>query len=176
MTHRPRAHGSALLLVALLAGAALAEDTSTPREAGATSSRLDVESESADFDQSAGTITFIGNVVATRGETRLTGERLHAYQQDEELERAELEGEPGTFHHVDDEGETVEGEARRIVYQPAAGRLDLYDNAHVVRGRETFSGDHIRYYLDEERISAAGEGSGRVRTTLYPEREEDEGE
>jgi lipopolysaccharide export system protein LptA len=168
--------GPALLLAMLLAGTALAEEASTPSAEDTPTPRLDVESDSADFDQTAGTITFIGNVVATRGETRLTGERLHAFQRNDELERAELEGEPGTFHHVDDEGETVEGEARRIVYQPAVGRLDLYDNAHVVRGRETFSGDHIRYYLDEERISAAGEGSGRVRTTLYPEREEDERE
>lgn len=176
MTPATRARAAALLVATLLTGAALAEDDAATRAADEPPSRLDVESDSADFDQTAGTITFIGNVVATRGETRLTGERLHAYQRDEELERAELEGEPGTFHHVDDEGETVEGEARRIVYQPAAGRLDLYDNAHVVRGRETFSGDHIRYYLDEERISAAGEGTSRVRTTLYPEREEDEDE
>ncbi len=163
----PRARLPLLLLAGLLAGGAGAAEAQE---------RLDVESDSAEFDQAAGTATFIGNVVATRGETRLTGERLHAHQDASGLEYAELEGDPGTVRHVSPEGERVEGEARRIVYRPADGRLDLHGDARVVRGRETFSGDHIRYLLDDDRITAEGEGPGRVRTTLFPEREEDERE
>ncbi|MGM0412846.1 MAG: lipopolysaccharide transport periplasmic protein LptA [Pseudomonadota bacterium] len=160
----------ALLLLAALATPLAAQE-------------LDVVSDEASLDQGQGVAVFEGDVEATRGTTRLTGDWMRVEQVEGEAEdgegdglrRLELEGGPARLFHTSEEGEELRGRARRIVYRADVERLDLHGDAVLERGQDRFSGDHIRYFLETDRVEGrGGEEGGRVRTTLFPE-EEDEG-
>ncbi|SFD25835.1 lipopolysaccharide export system protein LptA [Thiohalospira halophila DSM 15071] len=166
---------SANRLLALLLLTALA----TPLAA----QELDVVSDEASLDQGEGVATFRGDVEATRGKTRLTGawmrvEQVPSAERDGEetgLRRLELEGDPARLFHTSEEGEELRGRARRIVYRAGPERLDLHGDAVLERGQDRFAGDHIRYFLETDRVEGrGGDQGGRVRTTLFPEGNGDE--
>jgi lipopolysaccharide export system protein LptA len=139
---------------------------------------LDVVSDEASLDQGQGVAVFEGEVEATRGITRLTGDWMRVEQGAREadtgeadgLRRLELEGGPARLFHTSEEGEELRGHARRIVYRADVERLDLHGDAVLERGQDRFAGDHIRYFLATDRVEGrGGEEGGRVRTTLFPE-------
>ncbi|MFP4131941.1 lipopolysaccharide transport periplasmic protein LptA [Thiohalospira sp.] len=146
---------------------------------------LDVVSDEASLDQGEGVAIFEGEVEATRGSTRLTGDWMRVEQEeaeeseegDPEVRRLEVEGDPARLFHTSEEGEELRGRADRIVYRESSERLDLHGDALLERGQDRFTGDHIRYFLATDRVEGrGGKDDGRVRTTLFPEDNGEEGE
>jgi len=96
-----------------------------------------------------GTASFEGSVVLTRGELRLTCERLRVRYaaRGGQVERIEAEG------RVRIQQGARSGEAERVVYEQATRRVAL-EGAPVLReGSDEMRGTRILWWLDEDRVA-----------------------
>lgn len=133
-----------------------------------------LDADTAEIDQSTGVSVYTGNVVLTRGERELRGDRMTVHTDGQRnLSRIEVSGSPAAFVRPQStEGPAVRGEAPRIEYYAAGPeRVVLLDGGTVVRGTDRFSGETIRYDVEADVVDARGGGSdgNRVRITLFPE-------
>ena len=156
------------LLLALLAGSALAEqaDSSKPTQ---------IEANKMSADDARRTNVFEGNVVVTRGTLRIQADRIVVRQDKEGNQYATATGNPVRFRQRQDakppekEGAWMEGEARRIELDDKAGRVELFESARVNRGGDEVAGDYILVDQKSDFFTVTpGKGEGRVRATIQP--------
>lgn len=128
-------------------------DTSQPVEISADEFRL---------DQTAGTATFLGNVLVIQGDMRLAAERLTAEYRDDEGTRriVRLLASGGVTVVAGDET----AEAADAVHEVDSGSLRLQGDVMLTQGPAFLSGDALVVDLR----SGAGTMSGRVRTLFQP--------
>ncbi len=123
-----------------------------------------VEANKMEYERN--TITYIGNVKATRGQALLKADRLIVYL-DENKKASKIEA-VGNVSYV--EG-IRKGRADRAQYDLKSETLILLGNAKVEEGTNFVEGDEIVYYKREDRAIAIGKNS-RVRS-LYVEEKDD---
>jgi len=160
--------GSALrrvcLALVLTAGASVA----------ASQERITLDADSAELDQATGVSVYVGNVVLTRGDREVTGDRMTVHTTaGQQLAFVVVTGAPATFSRPASTGvEAVRGEAPRIEYHASGPeRLLLEGGGTVLRGRDEFSGEIISYDVERDLVEARGDADTgrRVRITLFPE-------
>src|SRR5690349_6245748 len=119
-----------LLLCALLAMGgvwALKTDKNQP---------INVRADHGDFkndpdNNSNGTGIYTGNVVITQGSIRLTADRAELHVVDNELDTADVTGNPATFQQRPDDGQVVDGSAQEITYSASKDEIVLLTNARL---------------------------------------------
>ncbi len=134
--------------------------------------RLEMSSES-------GISTYEGNVEMRQGSMRLRADSLQLQSSGTTLQAARARGKPATLERTDPQtGEQLKANAAHIEYRISDGVLELKDGAHLWRGKDEFSGDHITYELDNQVVRASGQKNGkedgRVRVILQPGKEKNE--
>ena len=168
-------------LLASVAASALSTDKEQP---------IEIEADFAEIDDRAGVAIYKGDVVATQGSIRLTGDTLTIrFTDDDELNEVLLEGEPARFRQrPDDRDVDTIGEARRIEYHSLDESLLLIENAKVTQGGKLFLGHRIDYdtkrnvlrarKADQGETMPSGEqvapDAGRIRMILPPEKKQEE--
>jgi len=141
-----------------------------------------LEADRAEVDNRTGTSIYRGNVVLTRDDARITGDIMWVYTNDErELQRIEVEGEPATYRQEPDaeDEELIEAEAPRMEYYAnGPERVHLLRGGRLWQGTNEVRGETITYFVASERIEASkGEqGDDRIQVTVFPEREEEQDE
>lgn len=116
-----------------------------------------------------GTSVYTGDVVIDQGSLHATGNKATLYLEDGELVRAILEGAPATFRERDEQGNLVEGEARKADYLTSQGEVILTGEAWLTRSGDDIRSERITYNLKNEVIEAGDDsGSSRVEMTLQP--------
>lgn len=151
-----------ILLATLLPSLAigLPEDRNKP---------IQLEADSAQFDQNSGISTYQGNVIVTQGTMRLTADVARIYIQNGEFRRMEAEGKPTTFRYQPSAGkEPINGQGRRIEYDVNAAKVIVSDNARFTQGKDVFTGDRVEYNLSNDLVTANSREGNRVRITIQP--------
>ncbi|MGH8657851.1 MAG: lipopolysaccharide transport periplasmic protein LptA [Gammaproteobacteria bacterium] len=138
----------------LLAGIIMAADgyaLSTDRE-----QPIELEADFGEIDDQAQVTTYRGNVVATQGSMRFTGDTLTIHYNDQrKAEKVLLQGKPATYRQLlDPEDEYTEGEALTIEYHAQQELLVLIENAKLTQGAKLFKGHRIDYDVRRNLLKA----------------------
>ncbi len=123
-----------------------------------------VEANKMEYEKN--TITYLGNVKATRGQSLLKADKLIVYL-DENKKANKIEA-VGNVSYL--EGNR-RGKAERAEYDLKTEIITLIGNARVEEGSNFVEGDEIIYYKREERAIAIGKNS-RVRSFYVEEKNE----
>ncbi len=155
----------ALLLVAIAAGGARAEDRKAERAREMGSQPIEITADRVSADSVNNTVTFEGNVIARQGDVTMYADRL----------RAEYSRQAGAVERIEAEGnvrflqEGREARAARATYYNLEQRVVLSGGASLKEGRNTLQGETLTIYLRENRtVVSGGEGGGRVRAVINP--------
>jgi lipopolysaccharide transport protein LptA len=195
-TDRLRVLAAAILVLALTPTAA--QDDPQPISLDAESSLFDRQTNRVEFRQltiSQGDMSISADeAVASgldfeEGEWRLTGNVTFTLESaridadtavmtfiDNELQTAELIGNPATLEDLGDpDADPVRGGAERLVYDNAAQVMRMLDGAWFASGQNEFRGCDLIYDLDQEQLSSGSSDCGEpVVITIVPRDEEDE--
>jgi lipopolysaccharide export system protein LptA len=87
------------------------------------------------------------------------------------------DGAPVYLERTDPQtAELIKANANHVEYRLDEGVLEMQQRAHLWRGEDEFSGDHIIYELDNRVVRAFGQkdgaDGGRVRVILQPREEQ----
>ena len=133
------------------------------------------ESDKLSMDNSKKVSIFEGNVVITQGTMRITADRVVMTQDKDGLHHASGTGHPTTFHQKrDGSDEYVDGHSLRFEYDGKIQRIELFEQAELLRGRDEVKGAYISYDTVTEFFKVNGNaareasGAGRVHAVIQP--------
>jgi len=158
-------------MVCGLAGVAQAADV----PAAAPPAPLVIEADQVQINDKTGISVYKGNVQVTRGTVHLSCDTLTVHNADGEVRQSQCDGRPAKFRREPEGGKKeVRGHANRVEYYLEDEHVILLGEAHLEQDRDTFSGQHIIYYLKRDVVKAdtAGHDGGRVRITIHPKQDE----
>jgi lipopolysaccharide export system protein LptA len=122
------------------------------------------------FNQPNTITTLTGNVVATQGTMKVTGDvaKLHL-DADTQVARIVVTGKMAHIEQLDDAGNLMQGDADKLDYDNVNGIAVLIGNA-VVRqqGRGEFHGDKLTYNTNTALITGEASGDGLVHGVIVP--------
>ena len=160
---RPDAATACLLLAALVAAPAVAQDESHLP--------LSIDADHGDLDLKAGRGRYWGHVSFARGTTRITADEVVLELVDGQLSSAVISGAPASFEQtVEGAAQPTRGTARTMTYRAADDIVELAGDARVVQAGDEVAGDLIRYDIKQQRVLAASTDAqgGRVQMTITP--------
>ena len=130
---------------------------------------IQIEGDSAIFDQARRNITYTGSVIATRGDLVIAGDKLTVALVRDDVDTIRTIGNPAKFslrRTPADETSTQYAElkatALTIIFAPAANQLQLLGDATLQQGGNVIHSNEITYDLDAQQIRAEGRNE-RVR-------------
>jgi lipopolysaccharide export system protein LptA len=142
---------------------------------------MELEADFGEIDDQVRVTRYKGNVVATQGTMRFTGDTLAIHYNDRgKVEKVLLQGKPATYRQLLDAGEEyTEGEALTIEYHAQQDLLVLTEKAKVTQGAKLFKGHRIDYDVrrnflkarkatPEELGTEPSSGGERIRVILPP--------
>jgi lipopolysaccharide export system protein LptA len=151
---------------------------------------INVRADHGDFrsdpkNNNNGTGIYTGHVIITQGSIVLTADKAVLHVVNNELDSADVNGDPATFVQQPDEGQPMHGEAQEITYDAGKNEIVLITNAKLtqqvfqnitkghakgeVPGERLMTADHIRYNTDTQRVIAkAGDDQDRVHISFPP--------
>lgn len=158
-------------LLTLRTASALESDASQP---------ISVLADSAEFNPDQGIAIYSGSVEIEQGSLKVKAHKVTVYRNtDGEIDKIIAEGKDQRVHmqqQPNPEDAVVHAFAMSIVYQATAQEVELTRQAELENGKDKFSGERIRYHLQNKRIQAWGQGNnqtspsndGRVKIILFP--------
>jgi lipopolysaccharide transport protein LptA len=131
-----------------------------------------------DFEEGEWRLT--GNVTLTLESARVRADSALMTFVDNELQTAELVGDPAILEDLGDpdadpETDPISGGATRLVYDNAAQVMRMLGGAWFASGQNEFRGCDLMYDLEQEQLSSGSSECGEpVVITIVPRDEEDE--
>ena len=154
---------SALLLsVMSLSAYALESDADQP---------IVIDSNTATYDDTTATSTYIGNVISIQGSIHVNSDKLVVYFVDGDAEKLVFTGNKAKFKQTPSEGgEDITGEALTGEFYPKKNLLILINDATVWQGTGTYSSNLIEYDTKTSLVKAGEKSSDtkRVHVILKP--------
>ncbi|RVT83405.1 lipopolysaccharide transport periplasmic protein LptA [Rhodobacteraceae bacterium CCMM004] len=148
----------AALALALSAGVALAQETGV--DFGGlkqdTSLPVEVASDSLEVNQADGTATFVGNVLVTQGDMRMTAGRIRVFYAQGGGRIREMRATGGVTLANGAEA----AEAQEAIYDIDAGTVVMTGDVLLTQGQTALSSNRLRIDLN----TGSGVMEGRVRT------------
>jgi lipopolysaccharide export system protein LptA len=142
-------------------------DTALPAE------KVVINADHVTMNIKSGNSTYTGNVRITQGELKLTGDKVTLIQQNNEIERMTVIGNPAHYNHVTEDGQTIKAESEKMVYSVSENKLVLTINAKLKQPDHQVSSQKITYDT-EKKIIIAGDPEKteqqRVNITLTPQK------
>lgn len=138
---------------------------------------ITVEADRLEMNSESGLSTYQGNVEMRQGNMLLRADSVVLHSSGNEVKVAVANGKPVYLESTDPKtGEVLKANAAHMEYRIGDGLLELKEEAHLWRGKDEFSGDHIIYELENQVVRAFGQQNGkdegRVRVILQPRKEE----
>jgi lipopolysaccharide export system protein LptA len=166
---------NSLLVLALLhTSASLAESADRNKP-------IYLEADQVLIDDAHQSSTYTGNVRLSQGTLLVRGDKIVVTQDRQGYSINTAYGHTAEFRQKR-EGldEYVEGYGERIVYDTRAENIDMFGQAHIIRGLDDLRGDHITYSAKTDIYqvnSGANVSQGtkrqRVRAVLHPKPQQD---
>lgn len=142
-----------------------------------------IQSDRAELDRKTGMVIYEGDVELTQGTLKIQSDRLMAIMDGNRLKQAVAEGSPARYEQqVTQDRPVTRATASRIDFYSDSREVTFKGNATLAQEDNLFSGEHIRYELENERVTASGhppnaappeqgtEGSNeRIRVIIQPQ-------
>lgn len=163
--------------LASIAAALLGAAATSALAQGGEEPPVALEADTADVDTVTGVSVYQGDAVMTRGEMRITGERMEVHTHDEgELDHIIVEGSPATFRdQPQQQKQPVHAEASRMTYYAQGPERARFEgDARVWQGEDETTAETIKVDLESRTMQARGSEEERARTILHPGRRETE--
>lgn len=132
---------------------------------------ITIDSNTATYDDAAGTSTYTGNVVSVQGSIRVLSDRLVVYLKEGEAEKLVFTGKRARFKQTPSVGsDDIVGEALTGEYYPKKNLLVLIDQATVTQNNATYASNYIEYDIKSSLVKAGEKSSDakRVHVILKP--------
>ncbi|WP_025209668.1 lipopolysaccharide transport periplasmic protein LptA [Hippea sp. KM1] len=116
------------------------------------------------FDKK-GLYIFEGNVIATRGDVRLTSDRMEVYK---DKKTGDI-GKVVCIGHVVITKQDKKAMGDKAIYTASDSKVVLIGHAKVISGKNNITSDRVVYYLDRDYVvSQSDNKTKRVEVTIYP--------
>jgi len=131
---------------------------------------IDIQADKLDIDEAQHISIYQGNVEMHQGSLHIVADKIVFYfDNDNNLQRLEIEGKPATLKQLNDRNQKVSGSARKIIYTDNQLLLNLEGDALFNSDRDTIEGDWISVNTDTEALKAGSKkGENRVRMLIQP--------
>ncbi|MGX9418131.1 lipopolysaccharide transport periplasmic protein LptA [Vibrio sp. RC27] len=159
---------SYLSLFAVLAlsnsASALTTDSDQPVYIDSDSQRLNLKSNQ---------VTFLGNVTLTQGSINIKADKIIVIRDSETGNVNEIQGygNLSTFSQETDEGDTLYGEAKQLLYKMSDETLTMIESAKLSQEDSVIKSSKIRYKIAEQTLIADSDKNQRVSTVFHPNAE-----
>jgi len=145
-------------------GLALPEDRNQP---------IYIQSDRAERDERKGTTVYTGDVEIDQGSLHISADRVTIAMDGDQVNRIDAVGAPAKMHQKPSpEREPVYARAITIQYDVVREILTLIEQAAVTQEGSTVKGEHIEYFVQEQRVKAsagtAESGASRVQMVIQP--------
>lgn len=132
---------------------------------------IEVESDSASRDDSAGTLTYLGTVVIDQGSLHIEADKVTVHFADGKVDRIVCTGQPARYRQQPQPDEKpVTASAQTIDYHTEDALLVLTGAARIEQQGSVLEGEHITYDIAKEQIQARGDDNNRrIRMVIPPE-------
>lgn len=147
-------------------GLALATDKDQP---------VEIEADSVDINESAGTSIYQGAVVINQGSMQLKADVVTVHYKDRKPQKLVATGKPVQFKQLPDNADQyVTGKGNKLVYHINSEELILTEDAELQQGKDSFKSDRIVYDRVQARLKAgaAAQGRERVRVSIQPNKKQ----
>jgi lipopolysaccharide export system protein LptA len=139
---------------------ALPEDSQQP---------IHIHSDSAELDQNKNLAIYHGSVKMEQGTMTVTGDTMTVVLQDQLVVRIIAEGDRAHYQQqVKPDESMVLADAKKIVYFTQEQRVELTGNAYLTQDKNEFTGELIKYDVNEGKVDASANGQGKVQMVLQP--------
>ena len=131
---------------------------------------VSIRADRIDLNERTGRALYVGRVKLVQGAITIRADRLEAWQRDGRTIRTLAVGRPASFYKAPatPSDEATEFTAARIDYYVPDRIVHASGNAVAARGQDRFQATTLRYETGPRRLSAGGQGHGRVSAVLHP--------
>ena len=135
---------------------------------------IDIQSDSVELDQRAQTVTFVGQVIAVQGDSRLRSDRLRITYEDQQGGGRAITDLYATGNVVITSGEDQTATGQWARYERGKEVMTMGDKVTLSQGDNVLEGSLLTMDLktDQSRLKGTGSGQGRVRGLFTPEETE----
>ncbi len=131
----------------------------------ASTHTLDLSADRMEWDTRRKIYVYHGNVRATLGDMVLQADKLTAHSDDERIQTLHAVGH-AVWNQTLESGQRLQARAGDILYQLTQNRAILKEDVHMRVGDHEFTGEHLTYLIDEERLETAADGESQDRIKL----------
>lgn len=129
-----------------------------------------LEADSAELDQKTGISIYQGNVVISQGSMRMVADTATIYFKDGRFERIEAVGKPVDLRYKPSvDKPEIQGTGQRVVYNAVTAKVVMTQNAKIVQGQDSFTGDRIEYDLEKDQVKANSDKGKRIQFIIQPQ-------
>lgn len=119
---------------------------------------ISYQADRAERDNQRGTTTLEGSVIMKRGSIRIEAERVVIEDQDNKINLITATGTPARYRQIPSEGaEPIIASAQTIEYRLGEQTLHLIDNASLVQGGSSLTGNRIDYDVRQAVVTAGSD-------------------
>lgn len=137
---------------------------------------IEIESNSAEYNEQAGLMVYSGNVIIRQGTMMIEADQVDVVSADNKVERIICTGNPASYRQqMATEGGPVIARAARIDYLLNRSQINLKGDASLNRDGTLIKGDSIEFDLKKETWSARGSNTGpqkRIQLVIPPSRQD----
>ena len=132
---------------------------------------INIDSDSATYDEKQQISTYIGHVYATQGSIKVDGDKLVVFLKDGNVTKMVATGQPSHFRQLPAEGkEEMFGEGLTNEYYPDQNLLIFMQKASVWQGDAKQSSEYIQYDTKNSLLKAGepNNNHNRVHSVIKP--------
>ncbi len=117
---------------------------------------IEIQSDTAEFDDKKGTAIYRGNVVMKQGNRHLSSLKLVILRDEHgKIESMVATGTPAYFYAKSDpEKPPIQGQAKNLKYFPKQDKLLLLEEAELIQNGDTIRGCHLVYFISTHVLSS----------------------
>ncbi len=170
-----------LVLGLLFTDTALAERADRDKPVHLEADRATVED--VNKKNSSRVSVFTGNVIMTQGTLRIQADKVIMKEDINGFRHATAFGNLVSFRQKRDGlDEYIEGWSKRVEFDNATDKIELFRKAHLKRGVDEVKGDYISYEMNSEFFQVIGSNErgvetgpdNRVRAVIQPKKKSDQ--
>lgn len=138
-----------------------------------TQQPITIEADRAELDEKNEISIYIGNVILQQGNIKIKANKLSVFAKEGQFQRLTAEGNPIEFYQHRENNEDIRGSSLHMEYDAESKRFKLINNAELWQGKNRFSGEHIQFDPEKEKVIATGttgdsKSTQRVQITIQP--------
>ncbi len=131
---------------------------------------IQISADKVEIDNAHGKSIYSGNVEIIQGSIKIIGNNATIYTDiDGNLKKADILGTPASFKQTPDDKKEIDAKADHIeVLYEKDEQVNLYKNASLIQGTNTFTGDKIKYLTATDQVFADSQKDKRVKVIITP--------